>query len=45
MMKHCDESNMGRKGRVWLTLPHHSPSLKDGKGASGSCFHTAVHHH
>ena len=29
VMKHYDQSNLGRKGFVWLTLPHHCSSLKE----------------
>lgn len=27
--KHHDQSKLGRKGFIWLTLPHHSPSRKE----------------
>jgi hypothetical protein len=29
VMKHHDQSNLGRKGLIWLTLPHHCSSFKE----------------
>jgi hypothetical protein len=29
VMKHHDQNNLGRKGFIWLTLPHHCSSWKE----------------
>jgi hypothetical protein len=29
VIKHCDQSNLERKGLIWLLLPHHSSSSKE----------------
>ena len=34
VMKHHNKSNLGRKVFLSLTLPHHSPSLKEAKAGS-----------
>jgi hypothetical protein len=34
VMKHHDQSNLGRKGFILLTLPHHSPLLKEAKAGT-----------
>lgn len=34
MMKHHDHKQVGRRGFTQLTLPHHSPSLKEVKAGT-----------